>query len=105
MTEVGATDTGASFSELEQVNLTQSWIEVSLDLIHGNDQKGSDFYKKISEMFKHKWEHSISHNHRRVYALIGETTSSATWQSFLRNIQKQQVLFISESKNKGHSRQ
>ena len=52
MTEVGATGTqptkrGASFSELEQVNLTQSWIEVSLDPIHGNDQKGSDFYKKI----------------------------------------------------------
>ena len=48
------TKRGASFSEAEQVSLTHSWIEVSLNPIHGNDQKGADFYKRVSDIYKVK---------------------------------------------------
>lgn len=122
MTEVGATGTqptkrGASFSELEQVNLTQSWIEVSLDPIHGNDQKGSDFYKKISEIFKHKmgtqyitrspeslhshWRDNIQCNVAKFSSAYTKATSKVISgynpDDYIRDAQ---VLFISESKNK-----
>ena len=49
-----ATKRGASFSETEQTNLTQAWLECSLDPIHGNDQRGTDFYRKVSDAFKIK---------------------------------------------------
>ena len=85
------TKRGASFSEAEQVSLTHSWIEVSLDPIHGNDQKGADFYKRVSDIYKVKMGRDYTVRSPESLHGIGVITFSATLLSFLRLIQKQRA--------------
>ena len=108
---------GASFSEVEQVNLTHAWIEISMDPIHGNDQKGPDFYKKISELFKEKmgtyyvarspeslhahWRDNIQYNVAKFTSAYTKATSRAisgyTPDDYIREAQ---ALFMADSKSK-----
>lgn len=108
---------GASFSEIEQVTLTQSWLEISMDPIHGNDQKGTDFYKRIAEIFKEKmgvqyinrspeslhshWRDNIQCNVAKFSSAYAKATSRVISgynpDDYIRDAQ---VLFISENKHK-----
>ena len=117
VTVVPPTKRGASFSELEQTSLTQAWIEVSLDPIHGNDQKGTEFYRKVSDSFKEKmgtmytirsqdslhahWRDNIQHNVSKFSSAFNKATSKVisgySSNDYLRDAQ---VLYMAESKAK-----
>ena len=111
------TKRGASFSELEQVNLTHAWIEISLDPIHGADQKGADFYKKIAEKFEQKmgtqytkrspeslhshWRDTIQYNVAKFSSAYAKATSrDVSGYSPDDYIRDAQVLFMAENKTK-----
>ena len=111
------TKRGASFSEAEQVSLTHSWIEVSLDPIHGNDQKGADFYKRVSDIYKVKmgrdytvrspeslhahWRDNIQCNVAKFSSAYTKATSTIISgykpEDYIHDAQR---LFIADSKNK-----
>ena len=111
------TKRGASFSEIEQVSLAQSWIEVRLDPVHGNDQKGVEFFKKVSEIYKQKmgaqytfrspeslhahWRDNIQFNVTR-FSLAYKKATAKTISGYNPDdyIRDAQILFIAESKNK-----
>ena len=114
---VGPTKRGASFSEQEQKCLTQAWLETSLDPIHGNDQKGTDFYKSVSDRFKEKmgtlytarspeslhshWRDTIQSNVAKFSSAFTKATSKNISgynpDDYLRDAQ---LIFVAESKTK-----
>lgn len=111
------TKRGASFSEQEQKCLTQAWLETSVDPIHGNDQKGTDFYKSVSDRFKEKmgalyttrspeslhshWRDTIQSNVAKFSSAFTKATSKKisgyNSEDYLREAQ---VIFVAESKTK-----
>jgi hypothetical protein len=108
---------GTNFSELEQKNLTEAWLEVSLDPIHGNDQRGTDFYKKVGDVFQEKmgtlytfrsneslhahWRDTIQCNVSKFSSAYSKATSKVhsgyTPDDYIRDAQ---MLFMSDNKTK-----
>ncbi|ETV78696.1 hypothetical protein H257_07550 [Aphanomyces astaci] len=50
------TSKGRNYLPAEQETLCRAWLQVSLDLILGNDQKSSNFYDKVAEIFNQEHE-------------------------------------------------
>ncbi|KAF0765324.1 hypothetical protein AaE_002991, partial [Aphanomyces astaci] len=51
------TSKGRNYLPAEQETLCRAWLQVSLDPIVGNDQKSSNFYDKVAEIFNKEHEY------------------------------------------------